>query len=103
MSLLRVKRLAGGAPEGNSLMLPFGPYLGATPAARQPPPPVHPGLLAPPPAARGDLADPFLVRLQQPPCQFRNRGQIRYAADRPPRVDAAQKQDLGLIYVADAR
>src|SRR5712691_7324489 len=48
----------------------------AAPAARLPGPAVDPGALATPVQAGGDLAGPFLVRLQQPPGQAHQRGKV---------------------------
>src|SRR5690242_14638191 len=64
---------------------------------------VDPGLLAPPPGARGDLAEPILVRFEQPFGKVHQPGQVGDLTDRAPRVDAAQEQRLRLVRVADAR
>src|SRR5262249_9503294 len=65
-------------------------------------PAVNPGFLAPPPGARGDLAEPLLVRFEQPFGEVHQRGQVGDRTDRAPRVHAAQEQRLRLVRVADA-
>src|SRR5215468_2557 len=87
---LRVAPLVGGA------------HRGAAPAAGPARAAVDPGLLAAPAGARGDLAEPVLVRLEQPLGKADQRGQVGDLTDRAPRADAAQEQRLRLVHVADA-
>src|SRR5580704_11740455 len=94
-------RLAGRAPEGDPIVLFLGPDGRAAAPARTAAPPVYPGFLAPAPAARGDLADPVLVRLQQAAREFGHGAEIRDVAGWLPRVDTPQEQHLGLVQIAD--
>src|SRR5215469_8126743 len=102
-------RLAGRTPERHAFLgcgatprVPVGLDYGAAPAATPAGPAVHPGLLATGRVAGRDLAGVFLVRFQQPPCEFDDRLEIARGADRPRRAEATQEQDFGLIEVADA-
>src|SRR5436309_14868438 len=81
--------LAGRAPEGDPVVLSGRTDRRPAPAARLAPAAVDPVLLAPAHAARGDVAEPFLVRLEQPPGQFGQRAEVGHAARRLPRADAA--------------
>src|SRR5580704_4109910 len=100
--MAKLRRLAGRTPEGGPVLLTLGADGSAATPARTAPPPVHPGLFAPAGVARGDLAAPLLVRVEQPARQLRHGTEIRDAADWLPWVDAAQEQHLGLVDVADA-
>src|SRR6516225_911278 len=101
-----VSGLAARAPVGDPLAgvaaLFSGPDRGSATAAGTPRTPVHPGLLAPPQAAGGDLAGPLLVRLQQPLGGAGQGTEVGHRAGRPPRVDPVQEQRFRLVDVADA-
>ncbi len=102
-------RLAVRAPEGHPFPgifaargLPGGGDRSAAPPAGAAGPPVHPGFGAPLPPARGDLADPVLVRVKQPAGQADQRIEVAAAADRLPWAYPAQEEHLAFIKVADA-
>src|SRR5580692_12532004 len=94
--------LTGRAPEGDPVVLSGRTDRRTAPAARLAPAPVDPVLLAPAHAAGGDVAEPLLVRLEQPPGQLGQRAEVGHLARRLPRAEAPQEQHLGLVYVADA-
>src|SRR5215813_3214812 len=90
--------LAARAPVGDPLLrvasLVSGLDRGAAAAARPARAAVHPCLLAAPGHARGDHAEPLLVRLEEPLGQADKRGDVGDLAYRPPGVDPPREQQL---------
>src|SRR5262245_51910324 len=93
--------LAGRAPEGDPVVLSGRTDRRPAPGAGLAPAAVDPVLPAPAHAARGDVAEPLLVRLEQPPGAYGQRGEVGHSARALPRAEAAQEQHLGLVHVAD--
>src|SRR5437762_10512506 len=100
--LARSAGLAGRAPVGDPVVLSGRTDRRPAPAAWLAPSAVDPVLLPSAHAAGGDVAEPLLVRLEQPPGEFGQRAEIGYLAGRLPRAEAAQEQHLGLVHVADS-
>src|SRR5215470_13967908 len=82
--------LAGRAPEGDPVVLSGRTDRRPAPAARLAPAAVDPVLLAAAHAARGDVAEALLVRLEQPPGQVGQRVEVGHAARRLTRAEATQ-------------
>src|SRR3984893_17258341 len=82
--------LAGWATEGDPLVLSGGTDRRPAPAARLAPASVDPVLLTPAHAAGGDVAEPLLVRLEQPPGQLGQRAEVGHLARRLPRAAGPQ-------------
>jgi amino acid transporter len=87
--------LAARAPERHPFPLGFGLDAGAAPPAGPPAPAVHPCRGAP--VARRDLADVFLVLVQERARELHQSLQIRNVTHRPERGDPCQEQHFRLV------